>query len=466
LVTVPLTLDRPYWVEDPDFDVEFHVRHIALPHPGDWRQLCIQVARLHSRPLDRSRPLWEVYVIEGLENIQGPPPGSFALYVKLHHALFDGEAATEITRALHSLAPDAPEEPDGSVHVRYADREPSPLELYSRALANGLTGVPRLARFMVGTAGHLTALGVRSALENQSRLRAGVGSLLKGDLTSVLPSAPPATRFSDSVSAHRVFEAVGLPMADIRTIRQQVPNATVNDVFMAVVGGALRRYLAAKGELPEASIVAGVPMTLRGADKSGDGNRISFTAMAVHSDIADPLARLEATRQSGEKSKRLIGGLGKDLMTNMLEALPAPLSEVLLRSVKMPKLSVIVSNVRGSDVPLYMAGARMVAHLPISIVLDGVALNCTGFSYDGTLWVSAVSCRRILPDPGFFADCLRSSFDDLKRAANDRAGIRPPAPLPSVPDLVVPRARNRRSAPRARAAGTSRTNGTAGSKRL
>jgi diacylglycerol O-acyltransferase / wax synthase len=149
LVSLPLSLDRPYWVESDSIDVEFHVRHIAVPHPGDWRQLCIQVARLHSRPLDRSKPLWEAYVIEGLHNVPGAPPGSFALYTKMHHAIVDGESGTEIMRALHSLTPESIDfdaEERNASGIYHADREPTLVELYSRALAHNVQKLPSIAR--------------------------------------------------------------------------------------------------------------------------------------------------------------------------------------------------------------------------------------------------------------------------------------------------------------------------------
>ena len=299
LVTVPLSLDRPYWVEDPSSTSSFTSVTSRCPNRVTGAS-CASRSPGCTRDRSIAAALWEVYVIEGLHNIRDRAPGSFALYVKLHHSLFDGEAAAGDHGALHSLTPMRPRSRTGRCKcaMRIATRHPGNLFAGARQRADRGTKTGPLHAWHRRT---LAALGARSAAENRSKLRAGVGSLLKGDLASLLPKAPPATRFSNPVSAHRVFEAVGLPMADIRTIRQQVPNATVNDVFMAVVGGALRRYLSAKGELPEASMVAGVPMTLRGADKSGDGNRISFTAMAVHSDIADPVARLEATAAVGRK---------------------------------------------------------------------------------------------------------------------------------------------------------------------
>jgi diacylglycerol O-acyltransferase len=455
LVTVPLSLDRPYWVEDPGFDVEFHVRHIALPHPGDWRQLCIQVARLHSRPLDRSRPLWEAYVIEGLDNIPGVPKGGFAVYCKMHHAIVDGESGTEILKAMHSITADPPDlDADTSEDKRYADREPTTIELYSRAVVHSVERVPNLARFSVNTARRLGTLGADAASKLLSEPSAGLDKLrgvLSGDLGSLLPSLPPQTRFSGEVSAHRVFEAVGLPLAEFRAVRNQVGDITINDMFLCIVGGALRSYLASKRESPETSMLAMVPITLRGEDKGGDvGNQVGFTIMNVHTDIADPVDRLVTIRDGARTSKRVIDAIGRELARDLLDIVPNVVSQTLSRYVKPPRMGLIVSNVRGPDVPLYMAGARLVSYAPISIAIDGTGLNVTGFSYAGTMWICAISCREMLPDPAFFADCLRESFDDLKKAAAQIATVESKA----VRQLTAPKPR--RAAARKRAGPTRR----------
>jgi WS/DGAT/MGAT family acyltransferase len=439
LVRVPLSLDRPYWIEESGIDVEFHVRHIALPHPGDWRQLCIQVARLHSRALDRSKPLWEAYIIEGLHNVAGVPAGSFALYTKMHHAIIDGESGTELLKALHSLTPEPIDEDDAPLGGFTADREPLLPELYSRALVQNVGRLPSLARFSLATAKRIASLGagaVGNLSDISSSLLPQVRTLLSGDLSPLLAKLPPKTRFSGDVSAHRVFEAVGLPLADFKAIRQQVGGVTLNDLFLAIVGGALNRYLGERRELPETSMVAGVPMTLRGEDKGGDrGNQVGFTFMPVYSDIADPLLRLRAIAGSAETSKRMTDAVGKELARDLLEYLPAPISEALVRNVKLPGIGLIVSNVRGPDVPLYMAGAQLVNYSPISIALDGIGLNVTGFSYNGTMWICAVSCREMMPDPAAFADCLRSSFAELLEAAADYADSG--ADEPSLGDEVA-----------------------------
>jgi WS/DGAT/MGAT family acyltransferase len=432
LVNVPFMLDRPYWVEDATMDVEYHVRHIALPHPGDWRQLCIQVARIHSRPLDRTKPLWEAYVIEGLHNVKGVPPGSFALYTKMHHAIVDGESGTEIMRSLLSTTPDSAEAETAALPSRHAaDRTPTLVELYSRALVHNAQKVPSLARFSLGTAKRLASLGAEAVgvvKEYAAETQQSVTAVLTGDLGALLPKLPPATRFAGDVSAHRVFEAVGLPLADFKVIREQVGEATVNDQFLTIVGGAVREYLASKGELPDESLLAMVPMTLRGSDKGGDrGNQVGATAISVHTEIEDPVERLRAIRKKAATSKRLTDKLGKELMRDLLDNLPNLLTSPLGRHMKLPKIGLVVSNVRGPDVPLYLAGAQLVNYAPISIAVDRMGLNVTGFSYAGTMWICAVSCREMLPDPGYFAECLRNAFAALKVAAARDAAAKAPA---------------------------------------
>ena len=369
LVQVPIAADRPYWVEDADIDVEFHVRHIALPQPGDWRQLCIQVARIHSRPLDRSKPLWEAYVIEGLDNIAGLPRGSFALYVKFHHCALDGEAGTEIIKAIHSLsAGRARTRPGPCARARARSRIRPPWSSARGRWPTTSAGLPRLARLAIDSAGRFAKLG-RSALPAASRPGDGRA---RPDLKALVRRAP-VTRFSGRVSAHRVVESVGLPLSAMRAVRAAVEGATLNDVFLATVGGALNLYLGSKNELPAQSMTAMVPMTLRGANKGEDaGNQIGLAVMRLHTEIADPVARLRAIRADAGKVKALSEDLGKDLAKQVFDVMPTFAATALTRNLMVPQMNVVVSNVRGPDVPLYMAGARLVSFSPISIAIDGL----------------------------------------------------------------------------------------------
>lgn len=430
LVVAPLGLDRPYWIDEGDIDTEYHVRHTALPQPGDWRQLMIQVARIHSRPLDRSRPLWEAYVIEGLDHIPGIAKGSFALYVKFHHAGVDGEAGAEIIKAIHSLSAEFSEEPSPVGRTRFVDREPSAVELCSRAVGNRtqqlFDGV-RLAASLGGRAAlagkDIVASGKALAIAQKLIAKRFGGSAGAGSWKTPRDMAgrKPQTRFDHPVSPHRVVDAVGFSLAECKTIREHIDDITINDIFMAATGGAIRKYLERKGELPARTLNAMVPMSTRGTDKEMDsGNQIGMAPMALRTDIADPVERVLAIRRGTSKTKAATSALGKDLVARLVHVIPAVAAEQLVRLGIVAMCNVTVSNVRGPDVPLYMAGAQLELFLAVSIAFDGIGLNVTGFSYNGTLWVCFVACRDMLPDPEEFCDCLKESFADLLAAANAR----------------------------------------------
>lgn len=419
LVTVPFSLDLPYWVEDRDIDVEHHVRHIALPHPGDWRQLCIQVARLHSRPLDRTKPLWELYVIEGLDRIEGLPRGSFAVYTKLHHAAIDGEAATLLLKAMHA---ESPESQDHEHHAAaYADREPTLLELGARSIVNRVRSVPRLVTFSADIARQAGRYVVNNANKFSFDRVGEFGQQMGHSIATGASAKAPVTRFNQPLSPHRVVEAASIDLAEIKTVRQHVKDVTVNDVFMTVVGGSLRKYLDSKGELPTESLIASVPVALRGAGQGADEvNQVGIITVPLHSEIADPVTRLEAIRDSSALAKKTTAGLGKALGALIQKLFPTSVSR-MLANYQLSHTNAVVSNVRGPDQAWYLAGARLERFMPISILYDGNGLNITGFSVSGTLWICALSCRKMMPDPAFFADCLRESFADLKSAVLQRA---------------------------------------------
>ncbi|MDQ2763905.1 MAG: wax ester/triacylglycerol synthase family O-acyltransferase, partial [Pseudomonadota bacterium] len=226
LVRVPFDLDHPYWIEDPEFDIEFHVRHIALPKPGDWRQLCIQVARLHARPMDLNKPLWEFTIVEGLDNVEGLPPGCFALVSKVHHAAIDGMSGVEMSAAVHDL--DASMTPPKEEDDWSPEHMPNVADLLMRSYFNSL----RQPMKIVETIGR--------SLPGMAKLTASVS---KGDVSLANTKMAPKTRFNGKVSAHRVWDAVPFKLADVRGMKEAVPGATVNDVILAVVGGGLRKYL-------------------------------------------------------------------------------------------------------------------------------------------------------------------------------------------------------------------------------
>ena len=259
LVRVPFDLDHPYWIEDPDFDIEYHIRHIALPAPGDWRQLCIQVARLHSRPMDLTKPLWEFIIVEGLDNIEGIPKGCFALVSKVHHAAIDGMSGVEMSAAVHDLSADKsnryPEE-DWKPEVK-----PGIGELIISGYFNALRQPQKYLETVVRSVPGIARLAAE---------------LTKGDLSIAGARVPPKTRFNAKISSHRVFDAATFPLAGVRAIKGAVPGATVNDAILAIVGGGLRKYLLDKEELPDLSLTAMAPISVRQeGEKAALGNLVS-----------------------------------------------------------------------------------------------------------------------------------------------------------------------------------------------
>ncbi len=410
LARVPLSLDHPYWIEDPDFDLEFHVRHIALPAPGDWRQLCIQAARLHARPLDRNKPLWEAYVIEGLDNVEGVPKGSFALVTKIHHAAIDGVSGAEMSAAIHDLAPDAEvDEPD---EPWVAERMPTGIELLTRSAAKSVTTPLKLGKLLYRSVPPL-------------------GKVIAGLATKQLkiPRNVPRTRFNGSVSPHRVFTGRSFDLKEIKGIKNSQEGTTVNDVVVTICGGALRHYLADKSELPSQSLVAMVPMSARPADKQqAAGNLVTAMSLPIRTDIADPLERLIAVSKESSQAKRLTHTMGPHLAADAAEFLPSTLSGILARTFAdwgmanrvPPIVNTIITNIPGPNIPLYSMGSRMVATYGLGPIVHGLGLFQPVLSYNDTITISAVADRDMMPDPAFYGECLQRAFDELKSATIEK----------------------------------------------
>jgi WS/DGAT/MGAT family acyltransferase len=418
LVRVPFDLDHPYWIEDPEFDLEFHVRHIALPHPGDWRQLCIQVARLVSRPLDLDRPLWELYVVEGLDNVKGIPPGSFCLVTKVHHAAIDGMSGMEMTSAIHDDSPDA-EAPVPSGKWR-PERVPTTAELLWRA---GLNNAARPAH-----AGRVMA----RAVPQLGRL----GDQLRRRTITPPPTTIPRTRWSGPVSPHRVFDGVRFELDDMRAMKGAVEGATINDVVLTVVGGALRSYLLSKKELPTDPLIAMAPISVRTeAERGAAGNMVSGMFVTLGTDIAGPYERLGVVRESTHNSKEFANALGARTLVDMADLMPGGLvglgartsARLSLANRMSPVFNTTVTNMPGPRRPLYFAGAELVAMYGAGMITDGMGLIHPVMSYCGDITISFTSDREMMPDPAFYADCLRESFDELSAAIASRGGRRPAA---------------------------------------
>ncbi len=304
LVRVPGDLDHPYWIEDDHFNIEFHVRHIALPSPGDWQQLCILIARLHARPLDMSRPLWEIYIIEGLDNIPSLPKGCFATLTKVHHAAIDGATGADQMAGMHTLKPT--EDPLEDHEDWTPERAPAPAELLARTYWRGLTAPLTSAEMLWKGFGGL-ARAARGLVSGEFRL----------------PTAAPRTIFNARVSPHRVFDSRVFSLDDLRAVKRGIEGATINDVILTICGGALRAYLRSRNELPDRPLVAMIPINTRSEDeKSTGGNMVSSMTAAIGTDIADPLERLKAIQENSRNAKTMMQAIGAREMVDMLGLTP------------------------------------------------------------------------------------------------------------------------------------------------
>jgi diacylglycerol O-acyltransferase / wax synthase len=412
LTGLPGGLHRPYWVDDPNFDLEYHVRHVGLPQPGDWRQLCIQVARLHARQIDLRRPPWEITVIEGLNSVPGVPKGSFAMALKLHHCVVDGLASVQMIAALHDLGADSPR-PAAPDSAWRPGPLPSTTDLLARTAINVAmyplragavlaSSAPKAARGLAGLPGKL------------------VGGVVSGLAGGSVPSFPPKTRFNQTVSPHRVFEARFHDLADFKRIKASVPGSTVNDVALAYVGGALRAYLDGHGELPDESLVAACPMSMREkGDETSEGNALFGRLQSLGTDIADPLERLTSIAASTAGSRSGSHQSTEAQLLDLVGIVPTALLGMTARAASALPFSgptvanTTVTNVPGPTEPIYFSGARLVRAAGLGPLVGGLNLIHVVASYNGTLSISATADRDALPDPATYAECMEQAFQEL-----------------------------------------------------
>jgi diacylglycerol O-acyltransferase / wax synthase len=416
LVRVPFDLDHPYWVEDANFDIEYHIRHMALPKPGDWRQLCIQVARLQARPMDLSRPLWEFNIIEGLDNIPGIPKGSFALMAKVHHAAIDGMSGVELSAAVHDIEPKAVEENVKSDWKPESD--PALGEMLFRTWLNSVKQPVQFAKTLANTIPGVARLGKEIA---------------GGDVSLKNAKMAPQTKLNGKVSSHRVWDGAVFQLADIRVIKHRLEGATVNDVILAIIGGGLRKYLRQHDDLPKQSLSAMAPISVRAeGEKDALGNLVSAMVVPLGTHIEDPAERLRFIHKETRNSKAMTNAVGARTLTDYSQFMPAALAGLAARlytrlgvsNLHSPVFNVVATNVPGPRVPLYFAGAKMVRMMGTGPVFDGMGMINAIYSYGSDIAIAFTADRDMVPDPAVYAAALQEAFDELLKA--DMSG---PAPI-------------------------------------
>lgn len=438
LVTVPFGLDHPYWIEDEDFDLDFHIREIGLPPPGDERQLAEQVSRIMSRPLDRSRPLWELYLVRGLRG------GRDALLTKVHHAAVDGVSGNEILAILLDLHPEGREVLAPETTETRPESAPSEVSLFAR----GLLAVPRRPLRVAGAVptalANLDALpgvervpGMRTLRRAALRVRASLPGLPGADALLEAPrTQAPRTRFNGPITAHRRLSFGSLPLETVKAIKNEL-GVTVNDVVVALCASMLRTWLQERDELPDDPLVAMVPVSVRTDDETGTfGNRVSAMFVPIPTDEPDPRRRIERTHEVLRVAKERHRATPAALMQDATQFIPPALMSaasratmgVLARSPVPPVLNLVISNVPGPREPLFCAGAKLLGYYPVSTITDGVGLNITVISYLDHIDVGIIGDREQLDDAWPMLEGMRAALEEFYSLLGTEAAKSAPAP--------------------------------------
>ena len=412
LTEVPFGIDHPYWIEDPDFDLDYHIRESAIPPPGDDARLAETVARIFARPLDRNRPLWTLYLIHGL------PEGRVAMLTKVHHAAVDGMSGAEIMGVLFDLSPEGrPMDPPASSASDVAARRPSQIEMLGRGIAGiprqpiralqaVATTVPNLAKF--------PGIGLMPGAPTLARMRNRDGGVIAHRVARA-----PRLSFNGKVSPHRNFAFGSLELDKVKQLKNEL-GIKVNDVVVALCATGLRDWLAQRGELPDEPLTALVPVSVRTEDERGTfGNRVSGMIVPIPTDVADPRERLLRAHEWMKLAKQDHEGLPASLMTDASTFVPPALHSRAARVAMevmgrvRPPLNVVISNVPGPPIPLYCAGAQLEANYPVSVITDGVGLNITVMSYRDKIDFGIIGDGDSTGDLWPLMETMRSGLDEL-----------------------------------------------------
>ena len=403
LVEVPFHLHHPVFVEDEAFDIDFHVRRAALPAPGGLRELENFVSEKASRPMDRRHPLWEMYVVEGVEG------GKWALVAKAHHVIVDGIGGNELLINLLDLTPEvAPVTPPDEEWV--PEKKPSDLRLLGGALVANALSPPRVIKGVVKTAGTLT-----SVLRDRSR---------KGDAQPLAVLGPPTILTNTSSASRRV--AFG--RVDLDTVKRikSAYGVKVNDVVLAMTGRALRRFLVDLGDEPSSQLVASVPISIREGEGEGAGNKVAGMTVPLADDEDDPVKQLLRIGEVTGNAKERLGAITADLLTDWTEFTTPTLAAQAFRfysgmnlgSRHRPVANITISNVPGPPFALYIAGSRMESMFPLGPVVHGQGINVTVVSYRDDMFIGVIADRAVVPDARPFVEAMEKALAELAAAAD------------------------------------------------
>lgn len=395
-----LNLDHPVWVEARHLDLDHHLHHIAVPGPGGREELSELVAHLAGLPMDRSLPLWEMYVIEGLAS------GEIAIFAKMHHSTVDGVTGSNMMSQLCGLSPDAPD-PDKDLEKTNAG-DAGMIEL---AVSGALSYASR-------------PLKLASLLPNTLAVVPNWVSRSRRGKAMPAPFSAPRTSFNGTITGHRSISYTNLSLTDVKYVKDAF-GTTVNDVVLAIVAGALRSYLEQRKELPPTSLIGMVPMSVHAADDRPGTNRVSGMFSRLFTEVDDSVERLLLLRDSNQVAKEHQDALDANLLTDWAQfAAPSVFGSAvrmyshLRLAEKHPVVhNLVISNVPGPPFPLYFLGAKITKMFPLGPVFHGAGLNATVMSLDGELNVGFIACKELAPDLWPLISGVENSLAELVEAA-------------------------------------------------
>lgn len=402
IIEVPFRLNHPIWVEDPDFDLDYHIRRIGAPAPGGHRELAEVAAQIASTPLDRSRPLWELYVVENLAD------GNIGVVTKMHHCAVDGVSGAELMVNLFDL------EPGGRELDVPEPREPEPIPSDLQMVGHAIVSRARRQASILPLLG-TTARTVSTLVSRHRDSDATVGAV---------PLTAPPTPWNGAITPHRRMSFTRVKLDDVKRIKNEV-GCTVNDVVLGLMGGTLRRYLEAHDCLPDSPLIAVCPVSVRTEDQTGElNNKVSAMFTSLATDVEDPIKRLRVIHEVTKGAKEDHNVLGATLLQDWAEhaapttfALAARLySSMNLSDRHRPIHNVVISNVPGPPFPLYYAGAQLQYTLPMGPVMEGAGLNITVLSYMDNVDIGFMACRELVPDVWDLVDYVGEAMAELLAA--------------------------------------------------
>ena len=407
LIYVPLSIDYPYWVDDPNFDIDLHLKRIALPRPGSWKELRATASQIFSEPLDRNRPLWTFTFVEGLDNIPQVPKGSVAIISKIHHVAIDGVAGTSLMSLLFDMTAQTKKIPEPKVFK--PEPIPNEIAMILKSSISFATKPLKLPRIISDTLSATFKAGMLTRAQHID-----------------LPTAPftaPNTQLNGIISPRRKWNSAILSLDRIKVLKNKM-ETTFNDVMLAICAGGLRRYFLEKEKLPHKPLVAMVPISTRTKTDGDSGNQVSSMLIQLATNIEDPVERLQVIHENTIRGKTYQDALGAKTLANMAEVVPFGVANQAARlysrfkiaELHNPVFNLTITNVPGPQMPLYLNGHKLLAIMGMAPIIDGMGLIITIFSYNGIVTVSPTSDVKSMPDIDKFTRYIRESANELEKA--------------------------------------------------